>query len=82
MAEGFAQATGRPALVNVHTGLGLGNAMGNQMTASLKKTPLIVTAGQQTREMMLIALPKKVVRPNFSQKFISTSRTLCMSAVL
>ncbi|HEX4159238.1 MAG TPA: benzoylformate decarboxylase [Rhizomicrobium sp.] len=54
MADGFAQATGRPALVNVHTGAGVGNAMGNLITASLNKTPLIVTAGQQTREMLLM----------------------------
>ena len=54
MADGFAQATGHPALVNVHTGAGLGNAMGNMITASLNKTPLIVTAGQQTREMVLM----------------------------
>ena len=54
MADGFAQATGRAALVNVHTGAGLGNAMGNLLTASLNKTPLIVTAGQQTREMLLM----------------------------
>ncbi len=54
MADGFAQATGRPALVNVHTSAGLGNAMGNLITASLNKTPLIVTAGQQTREMLLM----------------------------
>ena len=54
IADGFAQSTGRPALVNVHTGAGLGNAMGNLLTASLNKTPLIVTAGQQTREMLLM----------------------------
>jgi len=54
MADGFAQATGRPALANVHTGAGLGNCMGNLITASLNKTPLIVTAGQQTREMLLM----------------------------
>src|SRR5882757_7856379 len=28
MADGFAQSTGRPALVNVHTAAGMGNAMG------------------------------------------------------
>lgn len=54
IADGYAQATGRPALVNVHTAAGLGNAMGNLITASLNKTPLIVTAGQQTREMLLM----------------------------
>ena len=28
MADGYAQATGRPALVNLHTAPGVGNAMG------------------------------------------------------
>jgi benzoylformate decarboxylase len=54
MADGYAQATRRPALVNLHTGAGLGNAMGNLITAFQNKTPLIVTAGQQTREMLLM----------------------------
>jgi benzoylformate decarboxylase len=35
MAEGFAQGTGRAALVNLHTGPGLGNAMGAMITASM-----------------------------------------------
>jgi benzoylformate decarboxylase len=54
MADGYAQAVRRPALVNLHTGAGLGNAMGNLLTAFQNKTPLIVTAGQQTREMLLL----------------------------
>ena len=54
MADGFAQATRQPALVNVHTGAGVGNAMGSLLTAFQNKTPLIVTAGQQTREMLLL----------------------------
>ena len=53
VADGFAQATRRPALVNLHTSAGTGNGMGNIMTAFLNKTPLIITAGQQTREMIL-----------------------------
>src|SRR5271166_2623082 len=53
MADGFAQATRRPALVNLHTSAGTGNGMGNIMTAFLNKTPLIIVAGQQTREMIL-----------------------------
>jgi len=53
MADGFAQATRRPALLNLHTSAGTGNGMGNIMTAYLNKTPLIITAGQQTREMIL-----------------------------
>jgi len=53
MADGFAQATGHPALVNLHTNAGTGNGMGNIMTAFQNKTPLIITAGQQTREMII-----------------------------
>jgi benzoylformate decarboxylase len=53
MADGFAQCTGKPALVNVHTAAGTGNAMGSLVAAYKGNTPLIVTAGQQTREMVL-----------------------------
>src|SRR6202012_5647985 len=53
MADGFAQCTGRPALVNLHTAAGTGNAMGSLIAAYKSNTPLIVTAGQQTREMVL-----------------------------
>ncbi len=51
MADGFSQVTGRPALVNVHTAPGLGNAMGALYNAYLNKTPLIVIAGNQRRAM-------------------------------
>ncbi len=53
MADGFAQSTGRPTLVNLHTSAGTGNAMGSLVAAYKGNTPLIVTAGQQTREMVL-----------------------------
>ena len=54
MADGYAQATGRPALVSLHTAPGVGNAMGAIVGAWHNKTPLIITAGQQTREMLLL----------------------------
>jgi benzoylformate decarboxylase len=54
MADGFAQAMRQPALVNLHTGAGLGNAMGAVLTAFQNHTPLVITAGQQTREMLLL----------------------------
>ncbi|ORA33245.1 benzoylformate decarboxylase [Mycobacterium aquaticum] len=53
IADGFAQSTRRPALVNLHTGAGTGNGMGSLVAAYKANTPLIVTAGQQTREMVL-----------------------------
>src|ERR1700730_9745015 len=53
MADGFAQSTGKPALINVHPAEGRGNAMANLVAAPKGNPPLIVTAGQQTREMVL-----------------------------
>ncbi len=47
MADGYAQATGRPAFLNLHTSAGLGNAIGNLTNARANRTPLVVTAGQQ-----------------------------------
>lgn len=47
MADGYAQASGRPAFVNLHTAGGLGNAMGAILNAKMANTPLVITAGQQ-----------------------------------
>ncbi|MGH8869962.1 MAG: benzoylformate decarboxylase [Actinomycetes bacterium] len=52
MADGYAQVSGRPALVNLHSAAGLGNAMGNLANARASHTPLVVTAGQQSRAMV------------------------------
>src|SRR5881394_4466018 len=54
MADGFAQASGRPAFVNLHTAPGVGNAMGAIFNAQAKKTPLVITAGQQARQLMTL----------------------------
>ena len=54
MADGYAQATGEAVLVNLHTAAGMGNALGNIESAWYNRAPLIITAGQQTREMLLI----------------------------
>jgi len=51
MADAYAQVTGRPALVNLHTAPGMGNAQGQLYNAYCNKTPLIVTAGNQRRNM-------------------------------
>ncbi len=49
MADGYAQASGRPAHVNLHTGPGVGNAVGGILNAQANKSPLVITAGQQVR---------------------------------
>ena len=54
MADGYAQATGRPALVNLHTAPGVGNAMGAIFNAQANKSPLVITAGQQVRGLMTL----------------------------
>jgi benzoylformate decarboxylase len=47
MADGYAQAAGKPGFLNLHTAGGLGHGMGNLLNASVSQTPLVVTAGQQ-----------------------------------
>jgi benzoylformate decarboxylase len=47
MADGYAQAAGRPGVLNLHTAGGLGHGLGNLLNASVSGTPLVVTAGQQ-----------------------------------
>jgi benzoylformate decarboxylase len=49
MADGYAQASGRPAHVNLHTAPGVGNGMGAIFNAQANHSPLLVTAGQQVR---------------------------------
>ena len=54
VADGFAQASGRPALVNLHTAPGVGNGMGAMFNAQSNKSPLVITAGQQARSLMTL----------------------------
>ena len=48
IADGISQSIRKPVIVNVHTGVGIGNSMGNILTAYENKTPLILTSGNQT----------------------------------
>lgn len=52
MADGYAQATGRPTLVNLHAASGSGNAMGALTNAVYSRTPLVLSAGQQVRSVI------------------------------
>ncbi len=54
MADGYAQASGRPAIANLHTAPGVGNAMGAIFNAQANHSPVLVTAGQQTRAQMTL----------------------------
>jgi benzoylformate decarboxylase len=52
MADGFAQARGDAALVNLHSAIGVGHALGSIFTAYKNQTPLVITAGQQARSIL------------------------------
>ena len=54
MADGFAQASGRPTHVNLHTAPGVGNAVGGIFNAQANRSPLLITAGQQVRAHIAI----------------------------
>src|SRR5829696_6970652 len=54
MADGFAQASGRPTWVNLHTAPGVGNGMGGIFNAQANHSPVVVTAGQQSRSLMTL----------------------------
>jgi benzoylformate decarboxylase len=52
MADGFAQASGNVAHVNLHTAPGVGNGVGAIFNARANRAPLLVTAGQQARSLI------------------------------
>jgi benzoylformate decarboxylase len=96
MADGYAQATGKPALINLHSAAGTGNGMGALANAWNSHTPLIVTAGQQTRAMVGVEalltnldstqLPRPLVKwsyePSVAQDVpLAMSRALHMAAL-
>ena len=50
MADGYAQASGKLAVVNLHVTPGLGNAMGMLYDAQKAGAPILVTAGQHDQD--------------------------------
>ncbi|MEQ6902577.1 thiamine pyrophosphate-binding protein, partial [Nocardioides sp. YIM 152588] len=52
-ADGYARATGRTAVVNLHVAAGLANGLIGMLNARRSRTPLVVTAGQQDRRHLL-----------------------------
>src|SRR5215475_5757538 len=53
MADGYAQATRNAAFVNLHSAVGVGHALGSIFTAYRNQTPLVISAGQQARSMLM-----------------------------
>lgn len=52
MADGYARATGKPAVVLVTSGPGAGNTITGIMTAQMDSVPMIVLCGQQVTWML------------------------------
>src|ERR1700733_1159421 len=52
MADGYAQSRAGAALVNLHSAIGVGHALGSIFTAYRNQTPLVITAGQQARSIL------------------------------
>ncbi len=52
MATGYALARGQPALVNLHTAAGLGNAINAIANARDCRAPLVILVGQQDRRQI------------------------------
>ncbi|WP_372661553.1 benzoylformate decarboxylase [Amycolatopsis kentuckyensis] len=52
MADAYSQATRQAVLVNLHSAGGVGHGLGSLYTAYRNRTPLIIVAGQQTRNLL------------------------------
>jgi benzoylformate decarboxylase len=67
MADGYAQGTGSPALVSLHSAPGVAGAMGALVNAAAGRVPLVILAGQQARPLLtmgaLLANPDPVTLP-------------------
>ncbi|MGL6234678.1 MAG: benzoylformate decarboxylase [Segniliparus sp.] len=65
MADGYAQVSGRPAVVSLHSSSGTGNGMGMLSNAYISRSPLLLIAGQQVRATVgadpMLAIPRPTV---------------------
>jgi benzoylformate decarboxylase len=52
-AMGYARASGKPGVVNLHVTPGLGHGLSNIFNASRGRVPLLVTVGQQHSELVV-----------------------------
>ncbi len=74
MADGYAQASGKPGFINLHTAGGLGHGLGNLLNAFTSGTPLVVTAGQQDSR-------HAITDPLLQGDLVSIARPACKWAV-
>ncbi|MCI4012790.1 benzoylformate decarboxylase [Brevibacterium sp. ZH18] len=52
MADGYSQITDRPTLINLHAASGTSNGLGALTNSVISRSKLVITAGQQVRDMV------------------------------
>jgi benzoylformate decarboxylase len=70
MADGYAQASGELAVLNLHVAPGLGNAMGMLYDAMKANSPVLVTAGQQDLEYIVAEPVLTADLPTLARPFV------------
>ena len=70
MADGYAQASGGLAVLNLHVAPGLGNAMGMLYDAMKANAPVLVTAGQQDLEYIATEPVLTADLPTLARPFV------------
>ena len=70
MADGYAQASGKLAVINLHAAPGLGNAMGMLYDAMKANAPVLVTAGQQDLEFVVTEPVLVTDLPTLARPFV------------
>jgi benzoylformate decarboxylase len=70
MADGYAQASGDLAVLNLHVAPGLGNAMGMLYDAMKANSPVLVTAGQQDLEYIVTEPVLTADLPTLARPFV------------
>jgi len=70
MADGYAQASGNLAVLNLHVAPGLGNAMGMLYDAMKANAPVLVTAGQQDNEYLVTEPVLTADLPTLARPFV------------
>src|SRR5271167_3746855 len=70
MADGYAQASGNLAVLNLHVAPGLGNAMGMLYDAMKANAPVLVTAGQQDLEYLATEPVLTADLPRLARPFV------------
>jgi benzoylformate decarboxylase len=70
MADGYAQASGKLAVLNFHVAPGLGNAMGMLYDAQKAGSPILVTAGQQDQDYIVTEPILSADLPTLARPFV------------